>query len=283
MPLEDDFTDIIKKARNGQGLSVEDVAGRSDLNADQIAELERGKRQPSTAEVEAIAKALGLRPGPLTNIASGKWVPEKTPASVTEVETILGDIGGYEVKGYVLYDAEAREAVIIDTGYNAQAVLSSLNQHGLRLNAVCLTHGHTDHAGKLEQILARWPVPVYLGEDDLDLAPWLPSKDLLAEPVDGQAVKAGRLNVEFMATPGHTPGGICYRVRSAANEICFVGDTLFAGSVGRSNPFSLYPRHLESVRNRVLKLPGRTVLFPGHGPATTVAEEIRHNPFATDS
>ena len=282
MPLEDDFTDIIKKARNGQGLSVEDVAGRSGLNADQLAELERGKRQPSAGEVEAIAKALGLRAGPLTDIALGSWVPEKTPDSVTEVDTIYGDIGGYEVKGYILYDSAAKEAILIDTGYNAQAALSRLDQHGLRLKAVCLTHGHTDHAGKLGPILARWPVPVYLGCDDMELAPWLPSKEFLSEPADGQGVQAGRLGLEFMATPGHTPGGICYRVKSAANEMCFVGDTLFAGSVGRSNPFSLYPGHLESVRKRVLTLPAGTVLFPGHGPATTVAEEIRHNPFAAE-
>jgi glyoxylase-like metal-dependent hydrolase (beta-lactamase superfamily II) len=150
----------------------------------------------------------------------------------------------------------------------------------LRLQAVCLTHGHSDHAGKLQQVLARWPVPVYLGQEDLDLAPWLPTKQLLQTPVDGQTVNAGQLTVNFMVTPGHTPGGICYRVASAGADLCFVGDTLFAGSIGRANPFSLYPRHLLSVRNRVLTLPQRTVLFPGHGPATTVAEELQRNPFA---
>lgn len=283
MSLEDDFADIIKKARHGLGFSVEDVASKSGLEGHQVAELERGRSQPSTAEVEAIAKALGLRAGPLKDIALGKWAPEQTPVSVTEVITIVGDIGGYEVKGYILYDMKAAEAILIDTGYNAQLVISQVEQHGLRLKAVCLTHGHTDHAGKLEQILKRWPVPVYLGAADVSLAPWLPAREFLHEPLNRHAVQAGRLRVEFMTTPGHTPGGICYRVQGATHEMCFVGDTLFAGSVGRANPFSLYPRHLESVRNGVLKLPERTVLFPGHGPATTVAEEMGHNPFATDS
>ena len=86
---------------------------------------------------------------------------------------------------------------------------------------------------------------------------------------------------ECVRTPGHTPGGICYRARTQHHEICFVGDTLFAGWVGRANPFSLYPAHLDSVRNRVLQLPKDTILFPGHGPNTTVGEELEHNPFWT--
>ena len=84
-----------------------------------------------------------------------------------------------------------------------------------------------------------------------------------------------------MTTPGHTPGGICYRVSQAEQPLCFVGDTLFAGSIGRSNPANLYETHLDSVRDRVLKLDRDTLLFPGHGPATTVAQELVHNPFGS--
>lgn len=283
MILEDDFTDIIKKARNGQRLSVADAAKKSGLEARVLTDLERGSRPPTEGEVEAIASALGLRTGPLSEIAFHRWVPAETPASVGEIKTIRGDIGGYEVKGYVLYDSESKEAVLIDTGYNAKAMLAFLEQEGLRLKAVCLTHGHTDHAGGLERLVARWPVSVYLGEADLELAPWLPSGDVLAAPQDGTKIVVGALTVECMETPGHTPGGMCYRVKTATQDICFVGDTLFAGSIGRSNPFSLYPVHLRSVRSRVLNLPQRTILFPGHGPATTVAEETQHNPFAAEA
>ena len=281
MNLEDDFTDIIKKARHGQGLSVADLARKCGLEADRITDLERGSHQPPRDDVEAIAMGLGLRPGPLIQIALGTWVPAETPASVSQVETVLGDIGGYAVKGYVLYDLEAKEAVLIDTGYNSKTMLTFLDEQGLRLNAVCLTHGHADHAGGLDRLLARWPVPVYLGQADRSLAPWLPNKELLARPEDGTTIAAGRLTVECMTTPGHTPGGICYRVTSGAHDICFVGDTLFAGSIGRANPFSLYPAHLDSVRQRVLTLSGRTILFPGHGPATSVVEELEHNPFVS--
>ena len=78
-----------------------------------------------------------------------------------------------------------------------------------------------------------------------------------------------------MTTPGHTPGGVCYQ----ADQCVFVGDTLFAGSIGRANPATLYATHLSSVRERLLTLPDSLILFPGHGPSTTVREEKDHNPF----
>ncbi len=279
MALEDDFTDIVKKARNGQGLSPGELAKRCGLDASRLTTLERGAEPPSREEVAAIARGLGLRSEALTQVALEGWTPAPTPATVREVHTIHGDIGGYAVKGYVLWDAQVKEAILVDTGYDADAVLSFLRDRGLKLNAVCLTHGHSDHAGKLERILSEWPVPVYLGREDEALAPWLPDKQSLVEPTDGRNICVGRLTVECLTTPGHTPGGICYRVRTEHHDVCFVGDTLFAGSVGRANPFSLYPAHLDSVRTRVLQLPQQTILFPGHGPNTTVGEEREHNPF----
>ncbi|MBM4123428.1 MAG: MBL fold metallo-hydrolase, partial [Nitrospira sp.] len=124
---------------------------------------------------------------------------------------------------------------------------------------------------------------VYLGSADESLLPWRPSKKWLTSPEEGRAIPVGRLTVRCLATPGHTPGGMCYRVEQGPRDLCFVGDTLFAGSIGRSNPFSLYPLHLESVRRRLLALPSHAVLLPGHGPATTVAEEVAHNPFGGGS
>lgn len=279
MPLEDDFTDIVKKARNGQGLSSADLARRCGLDAGRLAALERGSEPPSREEVAAVARGLGLRAEALAQVALEGWVPAPTPVTVPEVHTIHGDIGGYAVKGYVVCDEAAKEAALIDTGYDAEAVLSFLSARDLRLTAVCLTHGHADHAGKLERIFSTWPVPVYLGNEDEGLAPWLPDRKSIVEPAEGRTIPVGRLTVACLRTPGHTPGGICYRVRTHHHDVCFVGDTLFAGSVGRANPFSLYPAHLESVRRRVLTLPNETILFPGHGPNTTVAEELEHNPF----
>jgi glyoxylase-like metal-dependent hydrolase (beta-lactamase superfamily II) len=280
MPLEDEFSDIIKKARMGHGLSTGRVAAEAGLAESAVGELERG-RGPTHAEVRGIAGALRLRAEALEQIAIGGWNPAPVP-DIRGVETIVGDIGGYAVKGYVVYDEASRDAVIVDTGYHAAAMLDVVDRLHLRLTAACLTHGHTDHAGELDRILARWPVPVYLGTEDEDLLDWHPPARLLtliADKDDGTMLPVGQLKLHIIRTPGHTPGGLCYRVHGTSVPVCFVGDTLFAGSVGRANPFSLYPTHLRSVRERVLTLPADAILLPGHGPATTVREEQRHNPF----
>lgn len=277
MPLEDDFSDIIKKARVGQGLSVAEVARSTGLPGGDITALERGDQPRHREEVRAIAMALGLRADPLEQIAIDKWSPASSPA-LPYVETIHGDIGGYAVKGYVLHDSG--EALLIDTGYNAADVIELLQRRKLHLLGICLTHGHADHADGIDQILKLREVPVYLGPDDLTLLNSRPPENLLAVPDDGRTMRVGRLTVRCLTTPGHTPGGTCYRVEQEGGAVCFVGDTLFAGSIGRSNPAKLYSTHLESVRQRVLKLPEDAVLLPGHGPATTVREERAHNPFA---
>jgi glyoxylase-like metal-dependent hydrolase (beta-lactamase superfamily II) len=276
--LEDELSDILKKARMGQQRSVADVARASGLPEVELVELERGHAPRHREQVQAVARALGLREEPLAQVAEG-WMPQALPASVAHIETVLGSIGGYEVKGYVVHDRG--EAILMDTAYNSTAMLELLERRKLRLRAICLTHGHADHAEGIEQILKAGSVPVYLGPDDLDLLRWRPSREVLSLPRDDQTLQIGGLTVRFMRTPGHTPGGICYRVEQAGLPICFVGDTLFAGSIGRSNRAGLYQTHLESVRRRVLALSADTLLFPGHGPATTVREELLHNPFAT--
>ena len=278
MPLEDDFCDIVKKSRTGQGLSVGDVARMTGLPGGDITALERGDRPRDRAEVRALAKALGLRAEPLVQIAIEKWGPvaQHMPPWV---EMIQGTISGYGVQGYIVFDEG--EALLIDTAYNAHAMLDALRRRGLRLMGICLTHGHADHADGIEQILSQYNVPVYLGPEDLGLLSWRPQTDLLVAPSEGLSIPVGRRTVHCVTTPGHTAGGICYRVDDPELPVCFVGDTLFAGSIGRSNPKELYSTHLHSVRDRVLTLSPDYRLLPGHGPATTVEEELDHNPFAT--
>ena len=276
MPLEDEFVDIVKKARTGQGLSIGDVARMTGLAGGDITALERGVRSPDRNEVRVLAEALGLRSGPLEQIAIEKWESVAQPP-MAWVERIQGSINGYGVQGYVVHDSG--EAVLIDTAYNAPAMIEFLSTHRLRLMGICLTHGHADHADGIDQLLKFREAPVYLGTEDVDLLSWRPSGAQLKAPEHGQTITVGRLSVHCLATPGHTPGGICYRVDAGSERVCFVGDTLFAGSIGRSNPSTLYQTHLDSVRTRVLELSPEYRLLPGHGPATTVREELDHNPF----
>jgi hydroxyacylglutathione hydrolase len=279
MPLEDDLSDILRKARTGQGLSVSDIARATGLSDEDVTTLERGGQPHDRGDVQMLAKALGLRSAPLEQVAIDKWepAPQHMPAWI---ETVHGSINGYGVQGYILHDEG--EALLIDTAYNAPAMIAWLESHRVRLTGICLTHGHADHAEGIEELLARWQVPVYLGTDDVSLLHWKPPEDRLTAPSDGRAISVGCLSVHCLATPGHTPGGICYRIDAESQPVCFVGDTLFAGSIGRSNPHTLYGTHLDSVRQRVLKLPHNCILLPGHGPATTVREERDHNPFASD-
>lgn len=278
MPLEDDFCDIVKKARNGQGLSVGDVARMTGLPGGDITALERGDQPKDRAEVRALAEALGLRPTSLEQIALDKWEPvaQQMPPWV---EMVQGSVGGYGVQGYILHDEG--EAVLVDTAYNAPTMLDQLRRRGLRLLGICLTHGHADHAEGIDQILERYEVPVYLGPEDVELLGWRPRRELLVVPDNDLMIRFGRRALRCMTTPGHTPGGICYCADDVQVPVCFVGDTLFAGSIGRSNPRDLYATHLTSVRDRVLTLAPEYRLLPGHGPATTVEEELEHNPFGT--
>jgi hydroxyacylglutathione hydrolase len=278
MPLEDDLCDIIKKARAGLKLSVGELARLTGLPGADISALERGDQVRDRAELRAIASALGLRLTPLEQIVLDKWVPLHLPA-MPGIETVHGEISGYAVKGYIVHDSS--EAVLVDTAYNAEAMIEILEARSLRLVGICLTHGHADHAEGIQKILNRWPVPVYLGADDVTLLHWKPPETQLVHPGHGRIITVGRLTVRCLAAPGHTPGGICYAVEMPWGPVCFVGDTIFAGSIGRSNPFQLYHTHLESVRHQVLTLPQDCLLLPGHGPGTTVQEELEYNPFYT--
>jgi hydroxyacylglutathione hydrolase len=278
MPLEDDFCDIIKKARTGLKLSVGDLARLTGLPGADITALERGDQLRDRAELKALATALGLRLTSLEHIVLEKWLPRPLPM-MPGIETVHGEISGYAVKGYIVHDHG--EAVLIDTAYNAEMMIEILEARRLRLVGICLTHGHADHAEGIHKLVTRWPVPVYLGTEDITLLNWKPSEKQLAAPRNGGSIAVGRLAVRCLVTPGHTAGGICYRVEMPWGAVSFVGDTLFAGSIGRSNPAQLYHTHLESVRRHVLTLPEDCLLLPGHGPGTTVREELDHNPFYT--
>lgn len=278
MPLEDDLCDIIKKARAGLELSVADLSRLSGLSIAEISALEQGDEPHDRAQLRVVAKALGLCAPSLEKIVFERWLPRPLPVT-PGIETVHGDINGYAVKGYILHDSG--EAVLIDTGYNPEAVIEALEAGGFRLLGICLTHGHADHAEGIREILLRWPVPVYLGSEDRALLQWKPPVAKLVDPDDGRTIAVGGSSVRCIPTPGHTPGGMCYLVEMPWGPVCFVGDTIFAGSIGRSHPSQLYGTHLESVRRKVLALPEGCLLLPGHGPGTTVREELVHNPFCT--
>ncbi len=276
MELEDEFCDIIGKALSGKGLSLKDLAQKSGLPSNVIASLENGSSKPTEDQVQKLARVLDLEPQRLLMIAKGQYLPKPVPEKILEhVIALPGNIGGYRVWGYLLFDPVSREAALFDTAYNPKLSLDAIAKNDLRLRFIFLTHCHYDHMGGSDTIRKATRAVVTCHERELTLY----HKGEIKEPdrliEEGDEIRLGRWTIRAVATPGHTPGGVTY----LTDGMAFVGDALFAGSTGRSMSPVGYQSLISSLREKVLSLDPDTVLFPGHGPATTVGEEREHNPF----
>lgn len=276
LPLEDEFGDIIKKARAGIGFTLGDLSERTNIPSGLLREIEEYKYRPSEPELNALASGLGLSAPKLNDILSNEWYPEKVsheePANVIIIE---GTIGSYKVNGYILMDRKNGVAVAFDTGNSSRRVLQCLKENGLKLLYVFLTHGHSDHTGGLNEICRVTGAVIGLpdGEPDIEMDSEM-SKNVFVVK-DGSEIKAGVYEIKAVWTPGHTKGSTCY----VSGNYCFSGDTIFAGSVGGAYSIEGYKSLLHSVSTKILSLNGSVRLFPGHGPVTTVGEEVMHNPF----
>jgi hydroxyacylglutathione hydrolase len=190
----------------------------------------------------------------------------------------------------ILGDEVTHDAMVVDPGDNIPEILARLQKHGLTLRQIVITHAHIDHVGGAALLKKATGAPVLLNQQDLALlgmmemqAGWLgiatpevSPPDASAE--DGLAVGLATLPAEVLHTPGHTPGSIC--LLFPQHELLLAGDTLFAGSIGRTDLPGGDPRQiLRSLRERLLVLPDTTRVLPGHGPETTIGEEIQSNPF----
>ena len=185
--------------------------------------------------------------------------------------------------------ATTRDALVIDPGEEPDRVIEALDRLGLRARALLHTHAHFDHIAATKVVAARTGALAALHVDDrplyehlADQTAWFglppvetPSIDRWLK--DGDRVRAGEAETEVVHTPGHTPGSVCFRFNGGP---LFTGDTLFAGSVGRTDLWGGSSAQLfESIRTRLLPLPDDTPVIPGHGPATTIGRERRLNPF----
>ncbi len=204
------------------------------------------------------------------------------------MEIVAFVIGPLQSNSYLVVDEASRQAAVIDPGMDSEVVLDAVRRQGLRVESVIITHGHFDHVFSGALFKAETGAKVIMHPNDLPLlaevpetarffgikAPAPPSPDRLVR--EGEAVTVGGLSLRVLETPGHTPGSISLRLDDAV----FVGDTLFAGSVGRTD---LTGGSLEvlltSIHTKLLTLPDRTVVYAGHGRATSIGGERRDNPF----
>ena len=193
---------------------------------------------------------------------------------------------------YLLADEAAKTAVLVDPGDEAPRLLDALKTNGLQLDAIWLTHAHFDHIGAVAAIKDVLDVPVYLHPDDEVIYKsgsqaaqlWdIPFRQPTGatQPLEpDQVLTFGDTEVKCLFTPGHAPGHISFYLPSEGYVIA--GDALFKGSIGRTDlPLGDHAQLLESIRTHLMTLPDNTVVYPGHGPETTVGAEKRTNPFLT--
>jgi glyoxylase-like metal-dependent hydrolase (beta-lactamase superfamily II) len=190
----------------------------------------------------------------------------------------------------ILGDETTHEAMVVDPGDNIPEILSRLQKHGLTLRQIVVTHAHIDHVGGAVQLKKWTGAPILLNQKDLGLldmmemqAGWLgiPTPEVAppdASAEDGLVIGLATLPAEVLHTPGHTPGSIC--LLFPQEDLLLAGDTLFAGSIGRTDlPGGDGHQILQSIRDRLMVLPETTRVVPGHGQMTTIGEEKQSNPF----
>ncbi len=270
--LEDEFGDIIGKARRGQKLSQGQLATAVGITEAEIASMEKYTLKPTETQVYKIAHILNLDGTKLLAIATEQWKPEplkQSDDSVFDVITISAPVGGWPVNAYLLICRNTKDAAIIDTAAHPNLILQEIDTQKVNPTAILLTHSHRDHTDGLTQIQNATNCPTYIHKNE----PKPRSVNPLQELVHFDEVEVGNLKVTVLDTPGHTPGGCSFFTQTAA----FVGDAIFAGSVG--GPNISYKDEINSVRDNILSLPDEVRLFPGHGPPTTVGEEKLNNPF----
>lgn len=201
----------------------------------------------------------------------------------------LGDFG---TNCYcVRKSAEQNDCAILDPGLGAEVLVRFLQRRNLRPEQILLTHGHIDHIAGVEVLRRQYPgIPVaihradanMLGDSETNLSLMLgqPFETAAAERIleEGDLVEAAGVPLRVLHTPGHTPGGIC--LHCPEEKTVFVGDALFAGSIGRTDfPGGDYGQLINAIRTKLLTLPPETIVYNGHGPATTIGAEAEDNPY----
>ncbi len=201
-------------------------------------------------------------------------------------------VGPLQCNCSLIGDEASREAMVIDPGDNIDDVLALVRKHNLQVKQIVITHAHIDHVGGAMKLRAATGAPILLNQNDYALlkmldvqAAWLgmlaPGKVEIDRSITtGETVSAGSLSASVLHTPGHTEGSICLYFPQQKKLIA--GDTLFAGSIGRTDlPGGDTRKILHSLHNVVLALPDDTIVVPGHGELTTVGDERETNPFLT--
>lgn len=272
MQLEDHLGDILRKGRQAKGIAASAAALAAGLTEPAYSALEETGRVSGQIQFAALGEALGLNGAKLEHIANGGLPAVPDLSLWRELRQITTRANGMDVHCYLVWDEVSREAALFDTGWDAAPVLKLIAENGLELRHLFLTHLHEDHVAGMEAVREKFP-KLHLHSNSRHAPPQHRNRA-------NDFLHLGSLRITNRDTPGHAEEGVTYIIGTwpeDAPHVAIVGDAIFAGSIGRGNQSWDLAR--QKVREQIFSLPDETLLCPGHGPLTTVAEEKANNPF----
>ncbi|HWA85272.1 MAG TPA: MBL fold metallo-hydrolase [Opitutus sp.] len=268
IPLEDNFDDIINKAQRGLQVPDPELAQRAEITLDDLRAVKSGR--PLVPVIRRVARHLDLGPDALEVSSRKEWYPEQPAFSggFAAFNTMFGDMA---VNSYLVWDARSKLAAAFDTGATAEPMLDTIRAERLTVRMLFLTHTHEDHVADLNRLAGETGAEVWSSE---------------REPADFAGAQTFRENAHFhlgalaiktLLTSGHSPGLTTFYITGLDRPLAIAGDAIFAGSLGGSATH--YGEQKQNTRRKILTLPRDTALACGHGPLTSVSQELQHNPF----
>jgi hydroxyacylglutathione hydrolase len=272
MSLEDHVGDIIRKAREAAHVPAESAARAANLSEPEFTTLEASGQFSKRPDFGALAQSIGLHGTKLEGIANG-WLPAQPDVGLwRELRPITTTRDGITVNCYLVWDEVSREGALFDTGWDAEPILKLIAENGVNLRHLFLTHTHEDHLAAMGALRETFP-KLLLHTNSKTVPPQHRNRA-------NDFIHLGSLRITNRETPGHAEDGVIYIIGTwpeDAPHAAIIGDTLFAGSLARGNQSTELLK--QKVREQIFSLPAETLLCPGHGPLTTIAEEKAHNPF----
>ena len=266
MMLEDNHEDIIAKAMRGKSISKSSIAERANVERSAIERILRGEILEDV--IALIAPVLSLDSEKLLISARKVWSPK--PIELTGVKRFVSDFGEMSVNAYVVYEQDSRRAWVFDTGTDCNSLISFIEEDGLKVDSILLTHTHRDHISCLDKLKCKFPsANIYVHKtEQID-------QSILIE--EGFQQSLDSLKLIALHTHGHSVGGMSYIIDGLSSPVAIVGDAIFAGSMGGG--IVSFTDALRTNREKLMTLSDETIICPGHGPMSTIGEEKKYNPF----
>ncbi len=266
IPLEDSFVDVLGKAQRGLNFSDEQLAATAIIPLADLYAAQQGTVNEPV--LRALALPLQLNANALIALACKEYFPSGNTsiAGLNQFNTAYGDM---TVNSYLVWCPKEKLGAVFDTGGDCAPTLEAVKKLGLTIPFIFLTHTHVDHIVDLTPLKNATNARVAVSKNA--------SVGTVESLDEGHTYSLGNLLIETRLTSGHSRGGTTYVIKGLAQPVAIVGDSLFAGSMGGAN--LAYEEALENNRKKILTLENDTILCPGHGPMTTVADEKKNNPF----